>query len=96
MLVTNYEFIDHGLQHPDYFQGCGTSLTKYDECYTGIGSTPQDAANEALDLASHEYRWNDAVFDDAEIEASTFSSVESIPEDSEAIYHVSIRIKYIT
>jgi len=96
MLIIKYEFINHGIQHADYFQGCGTSLTGFDECFTGIGDTPAAAANEALDLASHEYKWNDAVFDDAEIEAATFSSVESIPEDSDAMFHVSIRIKYIT
>jgi hypothetical protein len=96
-LVTNYEFIDHGLQHPDFFQGCGVALTKYDECFTGIGNTPAEAANEALDLATHDYRWNDTVLSDAEFEATDDFSYdhETIPDDSEAMYHVSIRIKTV-
>jgi len=100
MLVIKFEFLDHGLEHPDFFQGCGVSLTKYDLCFTGIGATPYEAGHEALELASHDHHWNDAVMADAEtwIEGNLAKDLQAfaIPEDSDATYHVSIRIGWIT
>lgn len=97
-LVTNYEFIDHGLGHPDYFPGCGVAFTGFDECFTGSGNTPSEAANEALDMATNDYKWNDAVLNEAEADVNKdfYYEHEAIPDDSEAMYHVSIRIKTIT
>lgn len=43
--VTDWELVDLGVEHPDYFQGFGCSLTRYENCCYGIGSD----ANEALD-----------------------------------------------
>ncbi len=101
-LVINFEFVDHGFEHPDFFQGCGVALTKYDLCFTGHGDTPCAAAHEALELASHEHRWNDVTFEEAEAEAELFSnmpasdSAESDEERGDACFMVSIRIKFIT
>jgi hypothetical protein len=97
-LIVKFELIDHGLEHPDYFQGCGVALTKYEACFTGIGATPYEAAHEALELATHDYSWNDVVFDECEteIEETLQYRVEAIPDDSDATYHVSIRIGYVT
>lgn len=100
-IVVSFEFIDHGIEHPDFFQGCGAALSAWDWCFTGLGGTPYEAAHEALELASHDHRWNDAVMSDAEtwIEehmGRTLEAFEPIPDDSDARYHVSIRIKTIT
>jgi hypothetical protein len=97
-IVVAFEFIDHGFEHPDFFQGCGVALTRYDHCFTGIGNTPYEAGHEALDLASHDFSWNDALMNEAEnwVEKHLANDVEAFEPDSEAVYHVSIRIKTLT
>lgn len=47
--IVKFEFLSHGIDHPDYFQGCGVAFTEYDECYTGIGDTEREAAEDALE-----------------------------------------------
>jgi hypothetical protein len=47
--VRNFEIVDHGPEHSQYFQGCGVSGTKYDDVVTGIGNTPAEALSDALD-----------------------------------------------
>ena len=44
-----YELLDHGVDHSQYFQGCGTAHTDYDECATGIGNDPREALDDCLD-----------------------------------------------
>lgn len=94
MLVTNYEFIDHGLQHSDYFQGCGVALTNYNYCFTGTGDTPEAAAHDALDQACHDYHWDVVIFDEAEADASDNFSYDhaALSTNTEVQYFVSIRI----
>lgn len=44
-----YELIDHGVDTPDYFQGCGVALTPYSYVVTGIGDNPSEAIEDALE-----------------------------------------------
>lgn len=50
--ISQYEVIDHGICHSDYFQGCGVAFTSYEECYTGIGDNPSEAIADALEQAA--------------------------------------------
>ena len=48
-----FEIIDHGADHSQYFQGCDVSHSEYTDVATGIGDTPAEALDDALDqLAS--------------------------------------------
>lgn len=47
--VTEYEVIDHGFEHGQYFQGCGTSFTRFDDVATGTGYDAREAFEDALD-----------------------------------------------
>lgn len=49
MKLTKFEIIDHGFDYPDYFPGCGVCLTEYDFVQTGIGETPLEALEDALE-----------------------------------------------
>jgi hypothetical protein len=95
MKVTKFEIVDHGLEHPDYFQGCGVAFTQFEEVYTGHGQTPYEAANEALDILCHDNDVSNAMLKEIEraIAPVDLLEVAEIPEDSEAVYMVSIRIK---
>ncbi len=44
--IAEFEIVDHGIEHEQYFQGCGVSLTEFTDVATGIGND----AEEALDI----------------------------------------------
>ena len=44
-----YELLDHGQDHSQYFQGCGTAYTDYDNATTGIGDTPAEALEDCIE-----------------------------------------------
>ena len=55
-LIEEYELIDHGVEHSQFFQGCGVSLTKFTDIATGYGENPAEAINDALEqLAGYGY-----------------------------------------
>lgn len=49
MKIKNYEIIDHGADHMQYFPGVCAAFTPYDDCVTGWGVTPQEALEDALE-----------------------------------------------
>jgi hypothetical protein len=84
-----YEILNHGIENSQYFSGCGTYGTPYLYCATGIGSTTQEAYEDAVELVYQ-------TIDDAQklklpkrIENTDDITYE---EDMEDFYcHVSIR-----
>lgn len=91
--ITAFEFVDHEIQHPDYFQGCGVAHTQFDECYTGVGDTAREAAEDALESLS-EFPWDDETYQAAETKVEAYDNRADIPDESDARYHVSIRVKF--
>jgi hypothetical protein len=47
--ISEHKIKDHGVEHEQYFQGCGISHSKWDEVASGVGSTPMEAYEDALD-----------------------------------------------
>lgn len=43
------EIINHGYEHSQYFQGCGTYGTDFDIVYTGSGDNAKDAYDDAVE-----------------------------------------------
>ena len=102
-----YEVVDHGIEYPQYFQGCGTSFTDYDWCVTGIGDDFNEALDDALENVSQvtpsDFKFAD--FDNLVVKEnlrskkeSQLSSVSRIytfelanDEEVDMYYHVSIR-----
>lgn len=46
--IADYEVITHGINSSDYFTGCGTGV--YEHVVTGIGETPSEALDDALEM----------------------------------------------
>ena len=44
-----YEIINHGYDHSQYFQGCGTYGTPFEYVATGCGMTAKEAYEDAVD-----------------------------------------------
>ena len=54
--ITAFEVLDHGVEHEQYFQGCGVGCTEYTDVATGIGDSFAEAVDDALEgLAQQEY-----------------------------------------
>jgi len=63
MKIADYEIVDHGLDYPDYFQGCGCAYTPFDNVVTGIGMNPAEAFDDCLEQIA----WGENV-DEGEVE----------------------------
>ena len=59
--IKSFKFVSAGISSPDYFPGAsiyGQRLPNgdyYTEVYTGIGQTPQEAFQDAQDMAADRY-----------------------------------------
>lgn len=52
--IGKFELIDHGIEHSQYFQGCGITYADWDHTgwenvVTGIGDNPAEAINDCLE-----------------------------------------------
>lgn len=46
----DFDVVFHGAEFADYFQGCGTSFTPYNNVVTGVGDCEIGAFDDALEL----------------------------------------------
>lgn len=79
--IAEYELLHHGVDGSQYFQGCGVSGTDFDDCYTGIGNSPKEAFEDALDMLAQDYEISqdleqdvqgESAVDEVEIEVSKY------------------------
>jgi hypothetical protein len=47
--IEDYSIRDHGVDGEQYFQGAGVAFTKWKDCFTGIGDSPGEALEDALE-----------------------------------------------
>lgn len=96
-IVTSFEVVDHGIEHSQYFQGCGTSFTSYNHVATGIGSNFAEAYEDATEMMSQgEENINFDGFDARVLEEIGRKALPKRPQvtskhSDEHYYHVSIR-----
>lgn len=97
-----FQIINHGIEHSQYFQGCGILFTGYNECFTGCGISPKEAFEDAFSqLIEYE-----EISDDIAAQIEAFEGSQAIlqmeeipqeiaeqPEDGELYCYVSIRVK---
>lgn len=102
--ITDFEIIRHGVEHSQYFQGCGTSFTDFDHVVTGIGDTEQEALDDAVESMAQCHSFADGELDrmisgcgetwdtrDVSEVLDIEESEEESDEPSECYWHVSIR-----
>jgi hypothetical protein len=104
----DYQVIDHGIEHCQYFQGCGVSFTRFDHCVTGCGSTPLEAFDDALEQiesteliaaieASDDYKAakaSDVSVYQHLVDAGEIKDGDDLPDMCELHYYISIRYSY--
>ena len=89
-----FEIINHGVDHSQYFQGCGAAFTDYDYCMTGMGENAaeayEDACESVAQVHSETARW-------LPVRPRGIRKTDRVPADaredteSEIYYYVSIR-----
>ena len=57
--ITDFELVDHGIEHSQYFQGCGTAFTSFEHCATGIGDNPAEALDDLLEMVAQSGDYSD-------------------------------------
>ena len=95
MKITDYEIINHGYDHAQYFQGCGTAFTDFEDVSTGAGDNAKDAYEDAVEqLAMTGYN-----VDKMPTRPRGINKKDKVPhelskhEDSEIYFYVSIRVR---
>lgn len=51
MRLKSYEIRSLGWTYPGYFQGYGTSFTRFTDCFVGIGANAKEAYEDAVEQA---------------------------------------------
>ena len=84
-----YQIEHHGVHHEQYWRGAGISGTSWDECCSGIGSTPAEALDDALEGACTGTAFPDEMAPAIEKEIDKLRESEEAPEEelSEGVYH---------
>ena len=97
--IGDFELVDHGIKHSQYFQGCGAASFRH--VATGIGNNPSDAIDDCLEqMAMDGFETED--MDDRIIAQEGWKVMPLTPsiditddrrekEACEMWYHVSIR-----
>ena len=99
-IISDFEIIDHGVDNPQYFPGCGVSGTDYTDVFTGCGVSAHEAFEECLEMAAI----NDWCVDtfknemSEELEADGCAECESCADCPNQCgesnqYYVSLRVK---
>lgn len=98
--IVEFQVLDHGVNHEQYFQGCGICLTNFTDVATGHGSNYAEAVDDALEsLAQNDW---DTEHMEKRILAQEFSTGKRklpttpkvlLRDGYEAHYYVSIRVK---
>ena len=94
--VIAYEIVNHGYEHAQYFQGCGTFGTTFNNVYTGCGNDAKEAYEQAAEQVYMSY---DVV--SLPKRPRGINKKDRVPayltkdEESEIYWYVSIRVKTI-
>lgn len=100
MKATDYEIVNHGYDHCQYFQGCGTYGTPFDEVFTGCADNAKEAYEDAVEQAYSGGRLDHKSLDKLlPTRPKGIRRTDRVPpslsrhEDSDVYWYVSIRIK---
>ncbi len=81
-----YKIEDIGVDYPDYFNGRGVAFTVCDEVFVGIGNSPWEACEDALERASNAGWIVDEI-------PNTLSDVSEIGQRLGAYHYVAVYLR---
>lgn len=71
--IKDFQVVRHGIEYPDYFQGCGVCFTPFDYVVTGIGDLEIEALQDAIEQMAINHRIDDKDFERIEKECTEIS-----------------------
>lgn len=96
--ITEWEIVDLGIEHPDYFQGFGCSFTNFDNACYGIGNDPREAFDDACENMMHsgDYVGLGELYLDmlaryTDLDNKELVAANEIEPNSDTYYHIGIR-----
>ena len=93
--IVEFEVISHGIDYPDYFRGCGTSHTQFEDVATGIGNSEAEALDDAMEMLAQNDWETEGLLERAIAVHGEKPSTKPIPKrfGDEANYYLSIRVR---
>ena len=97
--ITAYEIINHGYDNSQYFQGCGTYGTEYNEVFTGIGNNAKEAYEDAVEQIYSMPYDTESIEKIIPIRPKGIRIKDKVPatytkdDESDCYWYVSIRVK---
>jgi hypothetical protein len=92
--IKGFEIINHGYDHSDYFQGCGTYFTDFDMAFTGIGTNAKEAYEDCVDsIAMSGFDVESLPTNPRGINKKDKVPAKLMTEENSIWFYVSIRIK---
>ncbi|MHB9081678.1 MAG: hypothetical protein ACYC3X_29780 [Pirellulaceae bacterium] len=105
--IADFEVIRHGIDHSDYFQGCGTAFTRFSEVATGIGNDEREALDNCLEFIAQSHRLEPGAIDrltDEILTCETFDDEYTVddylrgegfdPQEDEDLPYFFLSIRY--
>ena len=91
--VLSFEVINHGVENSQYFQGCGIAYTSFEDVATGIGDSPFEALEDALEsLAQNDWDVS-GIKNELSKESEIPVNEENEENESMDVFHyVSVRV----
>ena len=91
--VLSFEVINHGVENSQYFQGCGIAYTSFEDVATGIGGSPFEALEDALEsLAQNDWDVS-GIKNELSKESEIPVNEENEENESMDVFHyVSVRV----
>jgi hypothetical protein len=89
--IQEYEIIIHGIEHSQYFSGCGVSFTHFNDVVTGIGNDIQEAFDNALDMLAQN-DWDVSTLKNKSFNTDEYEKI-TLDNNNEEYFHVSIRVR---
>ena len=89
-VIVDFEIRDHGSEHEQYFQGCGTHGTGFANVSTGIGHSLREAladVAEQIAMIHDDVQFNEL---EKEIEKSSNACLISVAMDNEVHHYASV------
>ncbi len=96
--IGQFELVDHGIEHEQYFQGCGLAFTEFEDIATGIGDNPAEAIDDCLEqLACNDWDtegMEERILSECYTRRRKLPKTPSVPKRAEDChYYMSIRVK---
>ncbi len=94
--IKSFEIINHGVEHSQYFSGCGLSHTAFEDIATGCGDSAKEALDDALESLSQNgwltYSIKNELSIVSEIPKVEDADDNELNESNDCYHYVSVRV----